>query len=133
PLMLTILAGLDRGAGMIPRHRVDLYSKIVGVLLETWDASKQVARSGDLLHGMLIEAREFHWLLGSIGLEMQRKDLRLIPRWWLADFIQDYLHRSLGFGLDESKDQSDRVIRYLSERSGLLEERGPGLCGLSHL
>ena len=99
PLMLTILAWLDHATGTIPRRRVDLYSRVVGVLLETWDSSKQVARPGDLLHGISMEAKEFQWLLGSIGLEMQRKDLRLIPRWWLADFIQDYLHRSLGFTL----------------------------------
>jgi transcriptional regulator with XRE-family HTH domain/predicted nucleotidyltransferase len=133
PLMLTILAWLDHATGTIPRRRVDLYSRVVGVLLETWDSSKQVARPGDLLHGISMEAKEFQWLLGSIGLEMQRKDLRLIPRWWLADFIQDYLHRSLGFTLEESKEQSDRVIRYLGGRTGLLEERGQGLFGFSHL
>ena len=71
--------------------------------------------------------------MGSIALEMQRNDLRLIPRWWLADFIQDYLHRSIGFTLEESKEQSDRVIRYLGGRTGLLEERGQGLFGFSHL
>ena len=132
PLMLTILVWLDHATGTIPRRRVDLYSRLVAVLLETWDSCKQVARPGDLLHGILIEAKEFLWLLGSIGIEMQRKDLRLIPRWWLADFIQEYHHRSLGFTLEESKDQSDRVIRYLSGRTGLLEERGPGLFGFSH-
>ena len=133
PLMLTILAWMDHATGTIPRRRVDLYSRVVEVLLETWDASKQVARPGDLLHGISMEAKEFQWLLGSIGLEMQRKDLRLIPRWWLADFIQDYLHQSLGFALEESKEQSDRLIRYLGGRTGLLEERGQGLFGFSHL
>jgi transcriptional regulator with XRE-family HTH domain/predicted nucleotidyltransferase len=133
PLMLSILAKLDHATGVIPRRRVDLYSRVVGVLLETWDASRRVARPGDPLHGMSIEAKEFHWLLGSIGLEMQRKDLRLVPRWWLADFIQDYLHGTLGFTLEESKDQGDRVIRYLGERAGLLIERGTGLYGFSHL
>ena len=133
PLMLTILAWLDHATGTIPRRRVDLYSRVVDVLLKTWDSSKQVARPGNLLHGISMEAKEFQWLLGSIGLEMQRKDLRLIPRWWLADFIQDYLHRSLGFTLEDSKEQSDRVIRYLGGRTGLLEERGQGLFGFSHL
>jgi transcriptional regulator with XRE-family HTH domain len=133
PLMLTILAALDHATGPIPRRRVDLYSRIVDVRLETWDSAKYFARPGDSLHGILIEAKEFHWLLGAIGLEMQRKDVRLIPRWWLADFIQDYLHRSLGFMLEESKDQADRLIRHLCGRSGLLVERGPRLFGFSHL
>jgi transcriptional regulator with XRE-family HTH domain/predicted nucleotidyltransferase len=133
PLILTILAWLDHATGTTPRRRVDLYSRVVGVLLETWDSSKQVARPGDLLHGISIESKEFQWLLGSIALEMQRKDLRLVPRWWLADFIQDYLHRTLGYMLQESKEQSDRVIRYLGGRTGLLEERGQGLFGFSHL
>jgi transcriptional regulator with XRE-family HTH domain/predicted nucleotidyltransferase len=133
PLMLTILAWLDHATGTIPRRRVDLYTRIVDVMLESWDSSKQVARPGDLLHGISMEAKEFQWLLGSIGLEMQRKGLRLIPRWWLADFIQDYLQRSLGFTLEDSKEQADRVIRYLGGRTGLLEERGQGLFGFSHL
>ena len=78
PLMLTILAWLDHATGTIPRRRVDLYSRVVSVLLESWDSCKQVARPGDLLHGISMEAKEFQWLLGSIALEMQRKDLRLI-------------------------------------------------------
>ncbi len=59
PLMLTILAALHYANATLPRRRVDLYAKIVEVMLETWEASKRGARPGDPLHGIVLEAREF--------------------------------------------------------------------------
>jgi predicted nucleotidyltransferase/DNA-binding Xre family transcriptional regulator len=132
PLMLTILAQLHYARATLPRRRVDLYAKIVEVMLETWEASKREARPGDPLHGIALEAREFGWLLARLALEMQREGRILRPRWWVNDLLQQFLRDQLALHGDQAKEQSERVIRYLCERTGLLVERGDGVFGFWH-
>ena len=76
--------------------------------------------------------REFRWLLSDLSLAMQRAERTLAPRWWIADRMQEYLQQKLGFAPEEAKDACDRIIRYLAERTGLIEERGLDVFGFSH-
>jgi len=132
PLMLTILAALHYANATLPRRRIDLYAKIVEVMLETWEASKREARPGDPLHGIVLEAREFGWLLKRLALGMQREGRILRPRWWVNDLVQQFLREQMALDGDLVKEQSERVIRYLCERTGLLVERGDGIFGFGH-
>jgi len=132
PLMLTILAALHYANATLPRRRVDLYAKIVEVMLETWEASKRGARPGDLLHGILLEAREFGWLLERMALGMQREGRVLRPRWWVSDSVQQFLREQMALEGDLVKEQGERVIRYLCDQAGLLVERGDGMFGFCH-
>jgi predicted nucleotidyltransferase len=132
PLMLTILAALHYANATLPRRRVDLYAKIVEVMLETWEASKRDARPGDPLHGIVLEAREFGWLLERLALGMQRKGRVLGPRWWVNDCVQQFLREQMALEGDRVKEQGERVLRYLCERTGLLVERGDGVFGFCH-
>jgi len=132
PLMLTILAALHYANATLPRRRVELYAKIVEVMLETWEASKRGARPGDLLHGILLDAREFGWLLERLALGMQREGRVLRPRWWVNDSVQRFLREQMALDGDLVKELSERVIRYLCERTGLLVERGDGIFGFGH-
>ncbi|HET6880289.1 MAG TPA: nucleotidyltransferase domain-containing protein, partial [Pirellulales bacterium] len=63
---------------------------------------------------------------------MQKAGRTLAPRWWLADRIREYMRDKLGFTPDEASDACDRIIRYLAERTGLIEERGLDSFGFSH-
>jgi predicted nucleotidyltransferase len=132
PLMLTILAALHHANATLPRRRVDLYAKIAEVMLESWEASKREARPGDPLHGIVLEAREFGWLLGRLALAMQREGRILRPRWWVSDSVQQFLRDEMALDGNLAKDQGERVIRYLCERTGLLVERGDGIFGFYH-
>ncbi len=132
PLMLTILAALHYANASLPRRRVDLYAKIVEVMLETWEANKRGARPGDPLRGIVLESREFGWLLGYLALQMQRQGRLLRPRWWVDDCVQQFLREQLALDGNVVKEQSERIIRYLCERTGLLVERGDDMFGFSH-
>jgi predicted nucleotidyltransferase len=132
PLMLTILAALHHADATLPRRRVDLYAKVVHALLETWEAGKRDARPGDPLHGIVLESREFEWLLSRLALEMQRQDRVLSPRWRVTEVVHQFLRDHLALEGEKAKDQGDRVIRHLCERSGLLVERGADVFGFSH-
>jgi predicted nucleotidyltransferase len=132
PLILTILAALHYANATLPRRRADLYAKIVEVMLETWEAGKRGARPGDALHGIVLEAREFGWLLARLALGMQREGCLLRPRWWVTDFVEKFLRDQVALDGDHVKEQCERVVQYLGERSGLLVERGDGLFGFCH-
>ena len=133
PLILTILVLLSgaRG-GSLPRRRVDLYEKIVDVFLDTWEKSKRATEKFDEIHSINLDSREFRWLLSDVSLAMQKANLTLAPRWWLSSQMREYLQHSLGFRSEEANDTCERIIRYLAERTGLIEERGPDLFGFSH-
>ncbi|MCH8047937.1 MAG: NACHT domain-containing protein [Planctomycetes bacterium] len=133
PLMLTILAALHHSHGVLPKRRADLYVKVTQTLLESWEAAKFAARPGDLLHGAQLDGREYGWLLSSIALEMQRNDQTVAPTWWITDAVQSFLCDQLGFALQDAKQESDRILRFLQERSGLLVEREPGVYAFWHL
>ena len=133
PLILTILVLLNESrGGALPRRRVDLYAKIVEVFLDTWESSKRATDTFDETFNIDLDAREFRWLLSDLSLAMQKSDRTLAPRWWIADRMRDYLQQKMGFGADEAKDASDRIIQYLAERTGLIEERGLGVFAFSH-
>lgn len=133
PLILTILVLLfgARG-GTLPRRRVDLYEKVVDVFLDTWEKTKRATEKFDETYSITLDAREFRWLLSDVSLAMQKAQRTLVPRWWLADTLRDHLQQKLGFDLKEANDISDRIVRYLAERTGLIEERGLDLFGFSH-
>ena len=133
PLILTILVLLNEArGGTLPWRRVDLYEKVVDVFLDTWETNKRETRKFDDTQSLDLDAREFRWLLSDLSLAMQKADRTLAPRWWIAERMQDYLHEKLGFPLEQAKDASDRIIRYLTERTGIIEERGLDLFGFSH-
>jgi len=133
PLTLTILVLLNwaRG-GALPRRRVDLYEKVVDVFLETWETNKRANGPFDDTANIDMDAREFGWLLSDLSLAMQKAGRTLAPRWWIAERMEEYLQQNLGFAPDEAKDACDRIIRYLVERTGLIEERGPDWFAFSH-
>jgi predicted nucleotidyltransferase/transcriptional regulator with XRE-family HTH domain len=132
PLMLTILAALHYDRASLPRRRVELYAKIVEAMLESWESSKRGAKPGDPLHGIVLEGREFGWLLGRLALGMQCESSVLRARWWVNEAVQQFLREQMALDGDVVKEQSERVIRYLCERTGLLVERGDGIFGFYH-
>ena len=133
PLMLTILVLLYHArGGNFPRRRVDFYEKVIDVFLETWESSKFGPAPRDDSYYIDLDAREFRWLLSDVSLAMQRAELSLAQRWWLAERIQDYLQTRLGFERETAKNHCDGIVRYLSERTGLIVEQGPDLFGFSH-
>ncbi|NLX96375.1 MAG: NACHT domain-containing protein [Rhodopirellula sp.] len=133
PLIVTILVLLNEArGGVLPRRRVDLYEKVVDVFLDTWESNKRSADAFEETCGIDLDAREFRWLLSDLSLAMQKAERTIAPRWWIAAKIEDYLQFKLGFAVEEAKDACDRILRYLAERTGLIEERGLGLFAFSH-
>ena len=63
---------------------------------------------------------------------MQREGRILRPRWWVNEFVQQFLRDQMGLDGEQVTEQSERVVRYLCVRTGLLVKRGDGVFGFSH-
>ena len=122
PMVLTILAVLNESrGGNLPRRRVDLYEKIADVFLDSWERCKRSQNFAET-HTVELDSREFEWLLASVALLMQREQRVLAPKWWLRETISEFLIRSLGFEITDAKDLGESILRYLTQRTGLIEE-----------
>ncbi len=132
PLLLTLIASVHawRG-GRLPEDRERLYDQAVDLLLDLWEQRR--FKDGKLLQPSLVEALK----LGSVApLREALEDLAFaahagqeagtdtadIPQKELLDRL-DGLAEGINAGL---------LIRYLSERTGLLIERGERVYAFPH-
>lgn len=133
PLILTILIFLCRSRGYaLPRRRVDLYAKVAEVFLDSWEASKRKTNAFTETLNIDLDTRELSWLISDVALEMQRRGLVLAKRWWIEQRIEETLTMRIGLDINTSKDVTSRILRFVSDRTGLLEERALDLYAFSH-
>lgn len=126
PLMLTILALIQRSGGKLPPRRVDLYNSITQTLLKNWNQMRGGRRFSSEEIGLAEEA------LSMFAFEMQRRGLFLTHQriLQLARLIIAVFHHQTPE--DIKQDAIEMFITTLSESSGLLVERGLGLYGFMH-
>ncbi len=133
PLILTILIFLCRSRGYaLPRRRVDLYAKVAEIFLDSWESSKRQTAAFSETFNIDLHTRELSWLISDVALEMQRRGLVLAKRWWIEQRIEETLTVRIGLESDAAKDATGRILRFISDRTGLLEERALDLYGFSH-
>lgn len=133
PLILTIMVFLCQARGYsLPRRRVDLYARVIEVFLETWESSKLSDSGFSETSNIDLDARELSWLIADLALEMQRQSLVLAKRWWIEQRIEQSLAQRIGLCHQSVRDVTARILRFISQRTGLLEERAMGLYAFSH-
>lgn len=133
PLILTILIFLCRSRGYaMPRRRVDLYAKVADVFMESWEASKRQTSEFTETLDIDLDARELSWLVSDLALRMQRSGLVTAKRWWVERCWQEALVLKIGFSDEAARDATSRLIRFVSGRNGIFEERALELYAFSH-
>tara|TARA_R110002111_G_scaffold67_2_gene651 strand:+ start:89712 stop:92933 length:3222 start_codon:yes stop_codon:yes gene_type:complete len=133
PLILTILIFLCRSRNYaLPRRRVDLYEKVAEVFLETWEASKRPTGEFSETLGIDLDARELEWLVADLALRMQRNGVVTAKRWWIEQCWHEAFATKLGFDDQIAKDATARLLRFVSGRTGIFEERSLDLYAFSH-
>jgi len=133
PLILTILIFLCRSRNyVLPRRRVDLYEKVAEVFLETWEASKRPSGEFSETLGIDLDARDLEWLVADLALQMQRNGVVTAKRWWIEQCWHEALASRLGFDDQIAKDATARLLRFVSGRTGIFEERSLDLYAFSH-
>jgi predicted NACHT family NTPase len=131
PLMLTVIALVQRYRAQLPERRAELYEEAVEVLLSHWDVAKGLSASMTVA-GRELDAGDRRSLLEPIALWMMEQHAREIEA--------DELRRQLGQRFTEMMNDPqqarkvvDAFLLLINERSGLLAERGQGVYAFSHL
>src|SRR5579875_2439438 len=124
PLMLTILALIQRSGGRLPHRRIDLYNSVTRTLLDNWNRTRGGKRFADDEIGVAED------VLSVIAFEMHRRDLPLTHQRAL-----ELARASLAYPQSAehvAQANVEQFLNTLSESSGLFVERGQGLYGFMH-
>lgn len=126
PLLLTILAIMQRTGVRLPQHRVELYAQIVHVLVERWNQ----VRSRTTRRGAVpLRAADAIRLLGPVALRMAETGERSAVT---EDTLRALLRPAVERGI-RGVESVDAVVRMFVATIGLLVEQAPGRFGFLHL
>ncbi|HOU13056.1 MAG TPA: SUMF1/EgtB/PvdO family nonheme iron enzyme [Anaerolineae bacterium] len=133
PLLLTVIALVQRYRAQLPDRRVELYEEALEVLLVQWDAVKGLEEADiAVLQDLKLDAGDRRSLLEPIALWLMEHHAREIE---LDDLRRQLAQPFYGMLKDWrlAAKAVDGFIALINARSGLLTERGQGLYAFSHL
>lgn len=128
PLLITIIALIHRYQAYLPKERHKLYDKAVETLLTSWDANKAISGHKVLKYLDLDDLRRLleslaRWIhsQGSTGdkeggTQIDKDDLLS----WLSKYIKTNKQKKLY----EAREEAERFLSFIRERTGLLNEQG---------
>jgi len=131
PLLLTVIALVQRYRAALPERRVELYEEAIEVLLVQWDAVKGLSATA-VLQGLELDAGDRRALLEPVALWMMEQHRREIE----LDDLRRQLAQPFYALLKDwrlAAKAVDGFVQLINERSGLLAERGEGVYAFSHL
>ena len=138
PLLLTLMASIHawRG-GSLPEKREELYADAVELLLDWWESPK-IVRDQDgavqvlqpsLAEWLKVDREKVRNLLNQMAFDAHEKQEELTGT---ADIKEEKLVKGL-MDLSNNPDvRPARLIEYLSERAGLIVQRGNGIYSFPH-
>ena len=136
PLMCQLLIDLFRHSHQLPEHRVQIYEKVVELLVSTHPAAR--ARAAGLLDDRKrLRELELREMLIRLALDIQEKAQGGFAS--VDDCIRSFkaflCDEEVGPGLRafEAQIQASEAIEHMKSRLGLLVERAPTELGFIHL
>ena len=131
PLLLTVIALVQRYRAQLPERRTELYEEAIEVLLGKWDEAKGLDSKTQVV-GYELDAKERRSMLEPVALWMMEQRLREIEAEELRQQLGERFYPLLG-DWRKTGQAVDVFLRLIRERSGLLVERGQGIYTFSHL
>ncbi len=131
PLLLTVIALVQRYRAQLPERRTELYEEAIEVLLVQWDAVKGLSATA-VLQGLELDAGDRRGLLEPMALWMMEQGLQEIEVGDLRQQLGPPFH-ALTQDWRRAGKAVDGFLHLINERSGLLTERGQGVYAFSHL
>ncbi|NES65362.1 MAG: signal transduction protein [Okeania sp. SIO2D1] len=136
PLLLTIIALIHRYQAVLPKERYRLYDKAVETLLISWDANKELSSDGKLKYLGLDDLRRLMELLaywvhtqGNVGND---EGGTLIDKDELTEQLSREIKQLKQVQLYQAKEEAERFVELIRERTGLLNEQGQDCYGFVH-
>jgi len=131
PLLLTVIALVQRYRAQLPERRTELYEEAVEVLLGKWDEAKGLDTRA-VMAGRELDAGDRRGLLEPVALWMMEGRAREIEAAELRRQLGQRFYEMCGDWRQAAK-AVDEFLQLINERSGLLAERGQGMYAFSHL
>lgn len=127
PLLLTLICLLFYKTGQFPTNRATLYERTLRVLLEEWDASKQIPRE-KIYKGLDTKRKEL--MLAQIAYENFTENVLFLSGRTVSQQIEKTLKEMLP--AEESINGRD-VLREVELQHGIIIERQEDIYSFSHL
>ena len=128
PLLLTLLCMVYDDLGNFPENRVDLYEKVLNIVLKEWEAEKGAPRdsSVDQYLDILTEKRLLY--------EIAAKNLEANRLFFTENELVDQI-KEFGEGSANTLPTSDasKILEAIVVKQGLFVERVSGVYSFSHL
>jgi len=131
PLLLTVIALVQRYRAQLPERRTELYEEAVEVLLGKWDEAKGL-EARTMMAGRELDAGDRRSLLEPVALWMMEQRAREVEAEELRRQLGQRFFEMVGDWRQAGK-AVDGFLRLINERCGLLAERGQGVYAFSHL
>jgi len=126
PLLLTVLALVQRAGLQIPDHRVELYDHALRILVERWNRTRSLAPGPAQPPLKTADAAR---LLGPVALAMIEQGARTISTRQLRTLLDTSILR----GTIKGVGSADEAIDLFKKSLGLLVEQGPEVFAFLHL
>ncbi|MBD2691479.1 NACHT domain-containing NTPase [Anabaena catenula FACHB-362] len=132
PLLLTLLCLIFEEKGKFKNTRYDLYEEGVELLLEKWDASRDIER--DEIYKTLSTRRKED-LLSKIAITTFESGNYFFKENDAEILISEYIYNLLNFKTKQEilDIESKNVLKSIVSQHGLLLERAKGIYSFSHL
>jgi len=132
PLLLTVIALVQRYRAQLPERRAELYEEAVEVLLGKWDEAKGL-NGTVVLQGLDLDAGDRRALLEPVALRMMEEHAREIEADALRRQLGQRFYEMVGKDGRKTVKAVEGFLQLINARSGLLAERGQGVYAFSHL
>ena len=142
PLLLTIIALINRVGAELPRERYKLYESAVKTLLTAWDAGKGDGKDNTLNYRLPLEhlkprdfkplMREIAYWIHSQGSTGDKEGGTLINQDDLIKQLSHCISKRKRIELDEAEEEAKSFVKYIQERAGLLDMQGRNCYAFVH-
>ena len=136
PLLLTIIALIHRYQAVLPKERYKLYQRAVETLLTSWDANKELSNHTVLKYLELDDLQRLmeqlaYWIhtQGNTG---DNEGGTVIDREELIEQLSGEIKTLKQIERYQAKQEAERFIVFVRERTGLLNEQGQDCYAFVH-
>lgn len=126
PLLLTQLITLFNKNGYLPDLAIDVYGRIIRLLIDDWDQNRKIIRKSKYASFSLTEKEKF---LSALSFELTYK--QKTNRFDVNNLLESYLSIYKKFNLD--KNEAELVIEEIESHTGLIIKSGYSFFEFSHL
>ncbi|MGB3188977.1 MAG: HEAT repeat domain-containing protein, partial [Limnoraphis sp.] len=136
PLLLTIIALIHRYQAVLPKERYKLYQRAVETLLTSWDANKELSNHTILNYLELDDLQRLmeqlaYWIhtQGNTG---DNEGGTVIDQEELIEQLSREIKTLKQIERYQAKQEAERFIGFVRERTGLLNEQGQDCYAFVH-